>query len=93
MKESRIQKKILDYLNSLEHSYFFKYQSSIYTPAGIPDVIGVYEGKFFAFEIKNEKGKTSKLQEYVIQQLREAGGEAYVVHSVSEVKQIIKRRG
>ena len=43
-----------------------------------------------AFEVKNEKGKFSKLQEITIEKIRKANGMAFKVTSLEEVKEILK---
>lgn len=60
----------------------------MYGTAGIPDIICCYRGKFVAFEVKNEKGKTTALQESVINKIQKCGGKAVVVKSVDDVKAV-----
>ena len=57
--------------------------------SGIPDIIGCYHGRFFALELKAEKGKPSELQLYNIKKINEAGGIALIVRSVNDVKAVI----
>ena len=90
MKEKLIVTSILKYLNNTENCVAFKHHGGIYSQAGIPDVICCYRGKFVAFEVKNEKGKLSKLQEYWLKKFSQADGIAYKVQSLDEVKEIIK---
>lgn len=87
MKESSIQKKIIDYLKQL-NCYVVKVQTANKT--GIPDLLVCFEGKFIAFEIKvDEKKVPSKLQQWNLEQIVKAGGKAYKVSSLKEVKEII----
>lgn len=86
MKESVIQSKILRYLEQC--CFCFKTIAS--NKRGIPDIIICYKGKFIAFEVKAEKGKTSFMQEQQIQKIIDNGGEAYVVRSLEEVIEILK---
>jgi penicillin-binding protein-related factor A (putative recombinase) len=53
---------------------------------GLPDIIGCYKGKFFAFETKNPDNRsgTSVRQEYVMEKIRQAGGVAQVVCTIQE---------
>ncbi len=62
----------------------------MYGTAGIPDIICCYRGKFVAFEVKTETGKTTALQESVINKIQKYGGKAVVVRSVNEVKAVIE---
>ena len=43
-----------------------------------------------AFEVKTPQGKLSKLQEITIKRINEAGGIAFKVTSLEEVKNILK---
>ena len=90
MKEKTITNQILKYLNTAEKCVAFKHHGGMYSQAGIPDIICCYRGKFVAFEVKNEKGKLSKLQEYWLKKFSQADGIAYKVQSLDEVKEIIK---
>jgi len=48
---------------------------------GIPDRIGVINGKFFALELKTSKtARRAKLQIYIINKIRSAGGYAEFVY-------------
>ena len=63
MTEQRIQKKIVDYLLT-QGCYIVKVISA--SKAGVPDILGCYEGVFFAIEVKTPQTKknVSKLQDY-----------------------------
>ena len=43
-----------------------------------------------AFEVKTEKGRLSKLQEFMITKINGSGGMAFKVTSLQEVKDILK---
>ena len=43
-----------------------------------------------AFEVKTEKGKTTKLQDVIIRNIHKADGVALVVRSLDEVKGALK---
>lgn len=54
--------------------------------AGISDLVGVYNGRFIAIEVKtmeNKKGAT-KLQLWFIKRINSCGGCGYVARSVEE---------
>jgi len=87
MKEQRIQKQILDYLNM---NGCFCFKTIACNRSGIPDIIALYEGKFIAIEVKTDKGKISKLQEYNLDIIKDKGGYATVVYSVQEAKEFFK---
>lgn len=90
MLEKSITNKILKYLKSQPECFAFKEHGGMYGTSGIPDIICCYKGKFMAFEVKTEKGKLSKLQEITIEKIRQAGGVAFKVTSLEEVKGILK---
>ena len=90
MLEKNITNKILKYLKALDKCYSFKEHGGSYGSAGIPDIICCYHGKFVAFEVKNEKGKTTALQDVNIRNIQKADGIAVVVRSLEEVKTLIE---
>lgn len=57
--------------------------------SGIPDIIGTVCGTFFGIELKKEGEKPRKLQEYVIQQIRKAGGYAIWATTVEQCRQFL----
>ena len=90
MKEAYLIGKIKEYLKSVEGLFVFKEHGGQYGTGGLPDLIVCYQGRFVAFEVKNEKGKTTVLQEITLRQIRKAGGTAVVVRSMEEVKAVIE---
>jgi Holliday junction resolvase len=58
--------------------------------AGVPDLLACINGAFYAFEIKNATGKVTELQQVKLEKIRKAGGKAYVIHSLEELKGYIK---
>lgn len=88
MKEQQIQKKIINYLES-KGCYVVKVISA--TKAGVPDIIGCYEGVFFGIEVKTPKtaSNVSKLQEYNLDRIREADGHSLVAWTVEQVEEFI----
>jgi hypothetical protein len=89
MKERVIVRRILEYLKTLPDCFAWKEHGGMYGTAGIPDIICCIDGRFFAFEVKNENGKATKLQEATIRKIKAAGGTAAVVRSVEEVEDVI----
>lgn len=86
MEESKIQRKIISYINTI--GYCVKIQSA--SKSGVPDLLCCVNGRFIALEIKRCCGGiTSPLQEYNIQLIQNAGGIAHVVSSLEEVKNIL----
>ena len=86
-KEGKLQKKILDYLNS--KPYIWSTKIIIANKAGVPDIIGVCKGKFFAIEVKDKLGVVSALQKYVHTLIRKADGNLLIAYDLETVKQFI----
>ena len=86
MHEADIVRAILTHLRSLDGCFCWKEHGGPYGTNGIPDIICCYRGRFVAFEVKTEKGRSSRLQDAVIRQIGRAGGLALVVRSVEDVK-------
>jgi hypothetical protein len=57
-----------------------------YTPRGLPDIVVVRAGRFVALEVKKTGAYQSKEQKEFERQIKEAGGEYYVVRSIEDVQ-------
>lgn len=87
MKESTIQKQIIDYLHDLGAWTVKTIQSN---KAGVPDIIACLDGSFLALEVKRDaKAKVSALQRRTIKQIEAAGGVAAIVTSLNQVKELL----
>lgn len=84
MREKNIENKIKSYLKS-KGAYYVKYFGNSFSQVGVPDLLVCYKGRFIGIECKNEKGKTSPLQDVNIQQIKKAGGISFVARSVEDV--------
>ena len=89
MLEKDIVNKIMKYLKTVPRCFAWKEHGGMYGTAGIPDVIACVDGRFFAFEVKTDTGKTTALQDATIRKILSAGGRAFVVRSVDEVRTAI----
>lgn len=88
--EARLSRKIMTAIRA--HGYFcFKVHGSEFMTAGLPDIIVCAESLFIGLETKmpDKRHNTSVRQEYVADQIREAGGHAQVVTSVNEALEAI----
>lgn len=67
----------------------------VYKLDGVPDIIGVYKGRFIAFELKdpNENNTycATKRQVAQLRRISKAGGVASVVDSLDQVKFIMDK--
>lgn len=92
--EKDIQAKIMAYLKTVPGLFAWKaHTGGIYAAAGIPDVLCVYNGRLFAFEVKRPGRKPTALQQATIESLQAAGAVAVVVTGVGEVKEVINSVG
>jgi Holliday junction resolvase len=77
--EAKVKKKVVAVLKELRAYYFYPVTGG-YGGSGVPDIVGCYNGKFFAIECKAGKGKTTALQVKNIAQIIATGGKAIVVN-------------
>ena len=105
MKESIIQRSILDWLelySRTENIYYFRAgsgkiritQNRYFSSGkpGVPDILVCFGSRFIGMEVKNEKGRQSKIQKVAEKEIKEAGGEYYIVRSISDVKKILAKQ-
>lgn len=57
---------------------------------GIPDLLGCYDGKFFAIELKIKNNKPTELQKVRLQEIETAGGVQGVAYNWGE-EEILKK--
>jgi len=88
MRERDIQKKIVKFLVS-KGAYVVKQHGSMYTRAGIPDLLICHKGRFLAIEVKRAEGILTDLQKYHLEQIKKASGQAIVARSVEDAERII----
>ncbi len=89
MLEKDIVAAILRHLKQRPRCFAWKTHGGMYGTAGIPDIIACMDGRFYGFEVKQPGGRLTRLQEATLEKLRAAGGAAYKVTSVEEVKQAL----
>lgn len=91
-RESRLSSNILTALRS-RGAFCFKVHGNEHMMAGLPDLMVCYRGWFIAFETKlpEKRSNTSLRQEYVMENIRKAEGEAFVVCSPAEALGILDR--
>lgn len=94
--ETKLTKKITDRLAKLKAQgyrlWWLKVHGNAFQKAGVPDLCVVFEGRAIFLEVKTDGKDASKLQDHVIQRIRDAGGVACVVRSVDEAEAAILRR-
>lgn len=78
--EKVFENKIKAFLET-EGAWFIKYWAgSRFTKAGIPDILACVNGYFVAIEVKAQNGTPSELQLHAIDEIRKAGGFAFVLY-------------
>lgn len=82
MKESLTQSKVI---KKLKASGYFVTKIIQSSTNGIPDLLAIKNGKVFFVEIKSEKGKLSKLQEYRINQLKDHGVVTHIINNIDQL--------
>lgn len=103
-KESDIQNSICEYLeirgrcffrvnnipafNRTEGGGFTMRRLPKYTPKGLPDIIVVAGGLFFALEVKTKVGRQSPEQKEFEALVKKHGGKYFVVRSIEDVQAI-----
>ena len=70
-------------------AYYFYAFTGGYGRSGVPDIIGCYRGYFFGIECKAGSNKPTPLQEKNIQEIRDAGGVAFVINETN-IDDVIK---
>jgi len=88
--EQQVQKKIINYIESLEDSYVVKVVSA--TKSGVPDILACIDGMFVGIEVKKPESRNnvSKLQEHNLRLIERANGHSLVAWNVEMVKEFIE---
>ena len=84
--EKHIQAKLLQHLRSKGH-YAVKVISA--SQSGTPDILACIRGHFVGIEVKQPGKSATELQEYKARQVREAGGTAWTVTSLDQLKELL----
>lgn len=106
LSEAEIEHKILVYLNISRLGFFwknhtagyfdgkrFRKQASPFAINGVPDIIGVIDGQFVAFEVKSERGVPSDAQKAFMKRATSSGALVAVVKSLQEVLEALQAWG
>lgn len=76
--ESKVKEKAKRILDSIG-AYYFMPATGGYGRSGVPDIVGCFNGVFFAIECKANGGRPTALQLREIDRINVAGGFAIVV--------------
>lgn len=80
--EARLSRAIMAALRA-RGAFVWKVHGGPMQMAGLPDIVGVWHGRFIGVESKLDTSLSTR-QVYVIRRLREAGAVVVVAHSVAE---------
>jgi len=80
--EAKVKKRVKEELDKMGVYHFSPMQNGM-GRAGIPDIIGCFDGQFIAIECKAGKGTTTALQERELTRIQNAGGYALVVNETN----------
>lgn len=91
MLEKNIERHLVDGVKKLG-GLCLKFVSPS-TP-GVPDrIIITKNGKVIFVELKTEKGRLAKLQEYIIRQMMQRGADVRVIKGMDAVKELLEEIG
>jgi Holliday junction resolvase len=85
MNESELNGKITRMIRT-EFKMAWCFKCSDRFQSGIPDNIGVMGGRFFAIEVKTERGKLTPIQIHTLTRIESAGGKTCVARSIPEAR-------
>lgn len=85
MTESQVQTKLLGQLTKT--GWF--YNTNDRFRAGIPDILGSWEGHFYGIEVKIDYTKVTPLQEYELLNITASGGTGLVVRYLNKTKEYV----
>jgi hypothetical protein len=92
MKESALVKKMMEHLERKVGGLWIKISAGPFQVAGLPDIIGCYEGRFYGIEVKipGKEHELTKIQKYWIDKINKAGGKATMVTTVKQAEDFVR---
>lgn len=89
--EKKVENDIKRFLEK-KSAWYLKVHGSALQPAGTPDILCCYKGRFIAIEVKRPNGgKVSALQKLKMKQIEQSGGIAFVANDVEVVKDVFQK--
>ncbi len=82
--EKQITASIRQLLKNLGIFHYKQHQGLGSTP-GVPDIVGIYKGRYLGIEVKTPNGKLSPKQTLFLRTINEQGGIAFVARDVADV--------
>ena len=91
--EGKFQEQVIKYLKSLPNCWYVKIWGGGFMKSGIPDILGVINGRFIALELKAPNGRPSELQKRNIRLINKCGGYGVILYpkDFEEFKEGVKK--
>lgn len=103
--EKQIENLILSYLSSRRILAFkvdnvgifdqskgiYRRKHSVHRKLGISDILGIYEGRPLAIEVKSKSGRLSPHQREFLNEFKAHGGISFVARSIEDVEEALAR--
>jgi len=83
--EAEITRAIRQTLEGLGCAHFKHWSGPMTHPKGIADILGIWEGRPLAIEVKTKKGRVTDHQRKFLDCVRRNGGIAFVARSIDDV--------
>ena len=83
--EAEITRAIRSTLRGLSVVHWKQWQGPMSQPKGVSDILGIWQGRLLAIEVKTRTGKVSQYQQDFIDTINREGGIAFVARSVDDV--------
>lgn len=89
--EATVTKRVMAKLKAYG-GFWFKVHGGPSQMAGIPDILGCYQGHFYGIEMKapGKENNVSPKQKFVMDRIRAAGGTVGVASSWEDVEAILR---
>jgi len=87
MEEKTFQTNLIKFLNSIG-AFVTKFNANGLSKTGVPDILYCYKGKYIGLEVKKETGKISDIQQWNINEIRKAGGQAFCIKPSDFTKEL-----
>lgn len=80
--EAKVKKRVVTQLKSIG-AYYFSPVTGGFGRSGVPDIVGCFNGLFFAIECKAGKNKPTPLQHKNMAQIADAKGLVWVANELN----------
>ena len=77
--------RAIRFLLSSQGIWHWKVHQGLGSTPGIPDIVGIWQGKLLGIEVKTAKGVVSDKQALKLREINRHGGLAFVARSIDDV--------